>query len=101
MVSIGKLRQVMDMRKQAKQVQSSLSDVLVTGEAQGGQIKVSMDGNQKITKVDISPDLLAPEYQEKVQGGIIDAFQDAQKQVQKVMAQKLKSGELKMPDMNP
>lgn len=100
MVNIGKLKQVWDMRKAAKSMQSSLADVVVTGEALSGQIKISMDGNQKITKVFIDQQLLSSDKQEKIQNGFIDAFNAAQKKVQKIMAEKLRSGELKMPDLN-
>jgi len=99
MVKINKLKQVWEMRKAAKSMQSALGDVLVTGEAAGGKIKVGMDGNQKITKVEIDPSLMTPTEQERVQDGIVDAFGEAQKQVQKVMSEKLRSGELKMPDL--
>ncbi len=99
MVKINKLKQVWEMRKSAKQMQSALSDVLVVGEAAGGKIKVKLDGNQKITSVEIDPSLLTPAEQERVQNGFAEAFADAQKQVQKIMSEKLRSGELKMPDL--
>ena len=100
MVKMNKLKQVWDMRKAAKNMQSSLADVLVVGEAAGGSIKVGLDGNQKITKVEIDPGLFTAEHQDKVQNGIIDAFESAQKQVQKIMQEKVRSGELKMPDLS-
>jgi DNA-binding YbaB/EbfC family protein len=99
MVKINKLKQVWEMRKAAKSMQSALGDVLVVGEGQGGKVKVGLDGNQKITKVEIDPLLLNPDGQDKIQSGVIDAFSDAQKQVQKIMSEKLRTGELKMPDL--
>jgi len=100
MVNIGKLKQVMDMRKAAKKMQKSLGDELVVGEAAGGSIKVSMDGNQKITNVEIADELMSPESKDKVQGGIADAHKDAQKKLQQIMAAKVRAGELELPDFN-
>ncbi|MFO0705187.1 MAG: YbaB/EbfC family nucleoid-associated protein [Candidatus Andersenbacteria bacterium] len=99
MVKINKLKQVWEMRKAAKSMQSALGDVLVVGEAEGGKVKIGMDGNQKITKVEIDPSLLVASEQERVQNGVREAFMEAQKQVQKIMGEKLRSGELKMPDL--
>lgn len=99
MVKINKLKQVWEMRKSAKTMQSALSDVAVVGEAKKGLIKVGLDGNQKITRVEIDPSLLSTEHQQEVQEGVADAFHEAQKQIQKIMQEKLRSGELKMPDL--
>ena len=100
MVKMNKLKQVWDMRKAAKNMQSSLADVAVVGEAVGGLVKVGLDGNQKITKVEIDPSLMNPDSQDKVQNGILEAFESAQKQIQKIMQEKVRSGELKMPDLS-
>jgi DNA-binding YbaB/EbfC family protein len=100
MVGIGKLKQVLEMRKAAKNMQSALSDVVVVGEAAKGLVKVHMDGNQKITQVEIDPSLLNLDKQTTVQEGIVDAHRKAQRQLQEIMAAKVRSGELKLPDLN-
>jgi DNA-binding YbaB/EbfC family protein len=100
MVNLGKLKQVWEMRKAAKTMQSALSDIVVTGEALRGQVKLTLDGNQKIMKVTIDPALMQPEHQQKVEEGVIAAHQDAHKELQSIMKAKLQSGELKMPDFN-
>lgn len=100
MVKINKLKQVWEMRKAAKTMQSALEDVAVVGEGARGRVKVGLDGNQKVSKVEIDPSLLQPSEQQTVQSGVIDAFQDAQKQLQKIMAEKVRTGELKLPDFN-
>ncbi|MFH0831006.1 MAG: YbaB/EbfC family nucleoid-associated protein [Parcubacteria group bacterium] len=99
MVKINKLKQVWEMRKAAKTMQSALADVAVVGEGARGRIKVGLDGNQKITKVNIDSSLLTAAEQETVQSGVIEAFGGAQKQLQKIMAEKVRTGELKLPDL--
>jgi len=63
MVNIGKLKQILEMRKAAKKMQKSLGQELVVGEALKGQVKISMDGNQKIVEVHIDPVLLNSDNQ--------------------------------------
>lgn len=95
-----KLKQFKDLRDEAKQVQNALSKVTVHGKAAGGNVAVVMDGNQKIMALDIDTSLLAPEHKEKVEKGVKDAIEDALKELQKVMLQKMRSGEMEMPDMS-
>jgi DNA-binding YbaB/EbfC family protein len=99
MVSIGKLKQVMEMRKEAKKLQKQLGDELVVGSAMRDQVTVTMDGNQKITHVHIDPSLLSPDNQSRLEGAVGDAVSDAQKKLQQIMAAKLRAGELKIPDL--
>ena len=49
--------------------------------------------------IEIHPELLAQSEKEKIQNGIKDAVNGASKKVQNLMAQKMRSGELKMPDI--
>jgi len=99
MVNIGKLKQVWDMRKAAKTMKSALSDILVTGEAVNKQIKVSMDGNQKVTAIDLAPELLKSDNKTVIEQGLVEAQAKAQKKLQEIMAAKVRSGELEIPDL--
>lgn len=80
-------------------MQSAMGEILVTGEAAHGQVKISVDGNQKITSVAIDPAMMGSENQERLQNAIIDAHENAQKQLRDIMAAKLRSGELKLDDL--
>lgn len=95
----NKLKQIKDLRSQAKQVQNTLERETVHADACGGKVNVVMDGTQKIMAVEIAPELLVPGEREKVQSAIKDAVNGASKKVQNLMAQKMRSGELKMPDI--
>lgn len=99
MVGIGKLRQVLELRKQGKQLQKSLGQELVTGEAKRGQVTVKLDGNQKVQEVHVDPTLLGPDHGPDIEQGVAEAFGDAQKKLQDIMQAKIKAGELKLPDL--
>ncbi len=48
-----KIKDVNEMRKQAKQIELTLSAVSVTGSSSGGKIKITLDGNQKVLSVEV------------------------------------------------
>lgn len=97
---LSKLKQFKDLRSQAKEAQNILSQQTVHASAAGGKINIVMDGSQKILSLDIDVALLSPEQKEKVQRGIIEAVENATKEIQKVIAKKIQSGEMKMPDLS-
>jgi hypothetical protein len=95
-----KLKQYKDLRDTAKKAQSVLEKETVHADAVGGKVGVVMDGNQKIVALDIDASLLAPENKEKIEQGVKDAIENAMKKLQRLMLEKMKSGELEMPDIS-
>lgn len=82
----NKLKQVNDMRKQAKSLQNQLSEVMIVGKANGGKIMITIDGNQKVQGVKIEDGMSTSD----IENGIKKAFNDATKKLQKEMASKMK-----------
>lgn len=80
----NKIKAIKDLRSQAKDMQKSLSTISSTGSGAGGDITITINGNQVITDVTISDELL--QNKEKLQEGIKDAFAKAHKDIQKDMA---------------
>lgn len=97
---LSKLKQFKDLRAQAKTVQSTLSKETVHGSGAGGKVTLVMDGTQKILSLDINPEILNPDGKKKIEQGIIDAIAGANKELQKIMAKKIQSGEMSMPDLS-
>lgn len=97
---LSKLKQYKDLRQQAKTVQSALAQETAHGSGAGGKINVVMDGTQKILSLDIDVNLLNPDSKKKVEQGVIDALAAANKDIQKMMAKKIQSGEMTMPDLS-
>ena len=96
---LTKLKQFKDLRAQAKTMQSVLVKETAHGSGAGGKVNVVMDGTQKIMSLDIDATLLSPDSKKKVEQGVIDAISGASKDIQKIMAKKIQSGEVTMPDL--
>ncbi len=95
-----KLKQIKDLRSKAKQLQNVLGQESVEASAAWGKIKLTMNGNQEITLLDIDPELLNPSKKEDLENGIKEAVKDAIKKVQRIMAKKMQDmGGLDMPGM--
>lgn len=86
----NKLKQFKQMRDQAKTLQNTLSEEHVEATAAWNNITVRMGGNLNVESVEIDPSLLAPDQKTKLQDGLKEAFNDAVKKVQRIMAGKLK-----------
>lgn len=95
-----KLKQYKDLKDQAKQVQNKLGQETVEATALSGQLKMTMDGNQKVQNVEVAEELLTPDNKTKLEDGIKDLVDNGHSAIQKVMAKKMRSGDLEMPDMS-
>lgn len=95
---LGKLKQLQELKSQADNLKTALAEETIEGIDGNGQVKIFMDGNQTVQKVEIDPEIL--NNQESVQTGIKDATNDAIKKVQRVMAQKMaQMGGLNFPGL--
>lgn len=99
MAMFNKLKEVKDMRDQAKQLQNQLSQESVMTSAEGEKINLVMDGNQTVVSLDIDPELLTPDKKETLEKGLKNAFNDAVKKIQRLVAQKMQAGNIKMPNL--
>lgn len=95
----SKLKQIKDLRSQAKSLQGKLAQETVHASAKGGKINVVMDGNQKIVALEIDPSLLTPEQKKDVEDGIKEAIEEALKKVQRIMVEKMRSSGMSLPGM--
>ncbi|MFH0856530.1 MAG: YbaB/EbfC family nucleoid-associated protein [bacterium] len=82
-----KLKQFKDLRDQAKQMQNTLAKETAEGSAAWGKVKITMNGNMEITKLEIDDELMSDK--EKLTDAIKDAHKDVMKNVQKIMAKKM------------
>lgn len=81
----NKLKQFKDLRSQAKQMQNMLAAESVTLAKNG--VSVVMNGNLEITSLSIDNDLTRDKLAETIK----DLINDANKKVQRIMAQKMQS----------
>lgn len=81
----NKLKQINDLRKQAKEMQNALSEVVVVGQSAGGRVMVTVDGNQQAQGVQVTD---ASDIA-RLQQDIKDAMNDASKKLQKELVTKM------------
>ena len=82
----SKLKEVKDLAGQAKKLQDQLKNESIVIDK--GGIKITMNGNQVVEKVEISDELMGKK--EKIENGIKDAINDGIKKVQKIMSEKMR-----------
>ena len=66
-----------NMEEQQKAVQEKLANVKVEGEAGGGAVRVTADGNQKILNISINQDALDWNDKEQVEDLVLEAVNRA------------------------
>ncbi|MBI3627094.1 YbaB/EbfC family nucleoid-associated protein [Candidatus Uhrbacteria bacterium] len=91
----SKLKQFKDLRDQAKKIEDTLSQERIEVEGARGLIKLTINGRQEIISLVIDPSLTGSRLEESLK----QTFNDAVKRVQQMMAGKIKSGDLKLPQM--
>jgi len=79
----NKLKQFKDLRNQAKTLQNALAQESVEYEKNG--IKIIMNGNMEITKLDISADMA----KDRLENILTEVINETIKRAQKVMAKKV------------
>jgi len=84
----NKLKQIKDLRSQAKTLQNALAQESVTVNVK--DCSMTMDGNQKITQVNIDPRYLNLDQKQSLEKIIIELQEDALKKVQKIMMTKMR-----------
>lgn len=91
---LDKLKNLNQLRSQAKRMKQELGQELMTGSAEEGKIQITMDGNQDIKEVRIEPELFDPEHKDKVEAGVKEALSQCHTQIQMLMARKIQNGGL-------
>lgn len=85
------LKNLKNLRDQAKKLQDSLSQIIIEESDLGGQIKLKMNGNQEIISFELAPELLTSENKEKIEESIKNTFNKAKDNAQKQAAYKMQA----------
>lgn len=81
---LDKLKDVNEMRKQAKQMEIMLATETVSGKSNGNKIILTMDGNQNIKSVEVSQDIVGDksEIGRHIRAALEDLFKQHKKMLQ-------------------
>jgi nucleoid-associated protein EbfC len=100
-MNLNMLRQAQQLKSQLDKAQKELARLTVEGEAGKGAVKVTMNGQQKVTSIKISQEVVNPNKVGDLEKLILKAIGEASEKSQKAAAQQLKplTGGLKIPGL--
>jgi len=78
-----KRKQAKAMQEQFMKMQEQLKELEATGEAGGGLVSVTLNGEHELKKIRIKPDCVDPEDVEGLEDLILAAHKDALEKLQK------------------
>ena len=84
----NKTKAVKDLRSQAKKMQNALSEIVEIGEGGNGKVRIAIDGNQEVQRVEIDQD--AFEDKGRLEDAVKEAMNKGVKKIQKQMAVKMR-----------
>ncbi|MBI1389058.1 MAG: YbaB/EbfC family nucleoid-associated protein [bacterium] len=108
MKGLGNLANLGNMFKQAQQMKEKLEEIqqglereTVTASSGGGMVKVTMNGKQKLTAINIDPSLLTADGGAMLEDLIVIAVNEAQDRVQEVVKERMTAltGGLNIPGL--
>ena len=100
-MNLSSLNQARELKSKLDKAQKELSNTIIEASAGKGAVKVTMDGQQKIKSIQISPEVMNPEKPELLEGLVTKAVNEALAKSQKAAAKQLRglTGGLKIPGL--
>ncbi len=100
-MNLANMKQAMELKSKLDKAQKELSNLTIEAEAGKGAVRVTMDGQQKIKSVKISPDIINQGKPELLEELVLKAVNEASAKSQKAAAKQLKglTGGLKIPGL--
>lgn len=100
-MNLDMLKKAQELKSKLDKAQKELNKLVVEGEAGKGAVKVTMNCQQKIISIKISPEVINPNKAGDLEKLILKAIGEATDKSQKVAAKQLKgiTGGLKIPGL--
>ncbi len=95
------MHQVQKLQEKLAEAQEELSNTTIEASSGGGAVKVTIDGQQKVQSVKISPEVINQEDAELLEDLVLTAVREAISQSQELAAKRLGglTGGLKIPGL--
>ncbi|MBE9513076.1 MAG: YbaB/EbfC family nucleoid-associated protein [Chloroflexi bacterium] len=100
-MNLDRLNQARELKSKLDKAQKELSNTIVEASSGKGAVKVTMDGQQNIKSLEISPKVIDPEKHELLEELVLKAVSEALAKSQKAAAKQLTglTGGLKIPGL--
>jgi len=100
-MNFSMLKQAQELKSKLDEAQKELSNVVVEADSGKGAVKVTINGQQKILSIKISPVVIDPNKPEHLEELVLKAVSEAVAKSQKLAAKQLKglTGGFKIPGL--
>ena len=100
-MNLSAIKQARELKSKLEKAQKELSNVTVEADSGKGAVKVTVNGQQKILSIKISPKVIDPDKAEHLEELVLKAVSEATAKSQKVAAKQSKglTGDLKIPGL--
>ncbi|MFC1989777.1 YbaB/EbfC family nucleoid-associated protein [Chloroflexota bacterium] len=100
-MNFSMLKQAQELKSKLDKAQKELSDIIIEANSGKGAVKVTINGQQNILSIKISPEVIDPNKAEYLEELVLKAISEATAKSQKVAAKQLKglTGGLKIPGL--
>ena len=100
-MNLSMINQARELKSKLDKAQKELSNTIIEADSGKGAVKVTINGQQKILSIKISPKVIDPSKPEHLEGLVLKAISEATTKSQKLAAKQLKSltGGLKIPGL--
>ena len=100
-MNLDMVKQAQQLKSQLDKAQKELNNTIIEADSGKGAVKVTVNGQQKILSIKISPKVIDPDKPEQLEQLILKAINEATNKSQKVASKQLKglTGGLKIPGL--
>ena len=100
-MNFSMLKQAQELKSKLDKAQKELSNTIIEADSGKGAVKVTINGQQKILSIKISPKVIDPNKAEHLEELVLKAISEATAKSQKLAAKQLKglTGGLKIPGL--
>jgi len=100
-MNLSMMNQARELKSKLDNAQKELSNTIIEASSGKGAVKVTVNGQQEIKSIKISPEVINPDKAEKLEELVFKAVHEAITKSQKLAAKQLKglTGGLKIPGL--